>query len=427
MSGIKIFWYNIFLYLLLPLALPAAFLKNVIKKRPSRLNFFPGDSTAVRLGRFYWIQAASAGEVILAETLIAALKEETGPANWLIYTTTNSGYAMAREKLKNKAELIYLPWDYAFLIRKLIKVFPPRCLFILEADFWPNLIYLLKKAGNPKIIVLNGRVNDRAWRRYRRMRYFIKEAVRGVDFFCMQTSSDAAKMTGLGAAEAKMAVTGNAKFDREFPALTEEDRDSLRRELRIDADQRIIIAGSTHEGEEEIILEALAIIRETYDNVILILAPRHLERIKKVETLLERNQIGYQARSRINAGLAKEVIVLDTMGELSKFYNLAYLSIVGGSFTAIGGHNLLEPVAQGSPVLYGPYIQNFKEIAELLSRNGVGVMAHNSRDLAEKCLNLLNNPQLREELGLKAQSLVAANRGAKTRMLEVIKQLMNYG
>jgi 3-deoxy-D-manno-octulosonic-acid transferase len=330
---------------------------------------------------------------------------------------------MAQRTFNKQAEIVYLPMDFSIIILKWLKKYPPMGFLVIENGIWPNLIYWIKKK-NIKLAMLNGRVNDRTYHRYKNISFFLRAALNEIDLYCVQTKVDARRLIELGAIPERVLVIGNAKYDRDFPDITAEEKDGFLNKLGISPKAKIIVAGSTHPGEEEFVLDAYDIIYKSYPDTILVIAPRHIETVEELEKLLNCRKITYQLRSSINKQQAGQVLLLDTFGELSKFYNMAYLAFVGGSFVPIGGHNLLEPAAQGCPVFFGPYIKNFQEIAELLYVNGVGFKVHTSNELAAGCLSLLGNQEYRRALGVKSRELVYANQGATKKMAKLYTAIL---
>ncbi|HOJ76525.1 MAG TPA: glycosyltransferase N-terminal domain-containing protein [Bacillota bacterium] len=415
--------YNLISYLLLPLFLLTTFLKSYLKQRTSPFKIL---LELLRLkeekGQYIWLQAASAGEVLLANTIIAELTKEQPELKWLIYTTTYSGLTMAQNKIGAKAKVIYLPWDIALIIRRLVNAFPPKLLIIIESDFWPNLLHRMKQSA-ASVIMVNGKVSNRTWKRYQRMKFFIKAGINNVDLFLMQTESDRKRLLELGAGQQKVKIGGNLKFDQRFPEVTEDEREQLRAGLKLQ-DQKIIIAGSTHEGEEPVIIEAFLRLNRNFPDSKLIIAPRHLERLGQLETYLKQQKIAYQLRSRITVNVSDDfkIIILDTMGELSKLYSLAYCSFIGGSLVNIGGHNLLEPIAQGSPVLYGPYLQNFQDIEQLVANYEVGFKVADSNDLFQQWQKLMTDEQFYQVTREKTTRLLNDNRGL---IKETLREIVN--
>ena len=418
----RILLYNVWSYLALPLLAPLFFIKSLVKGRKIIQSASP--ASVLPGSRFFWVQAASAGEVLIARTLIDNFKMQLSDFRWLVITTTHSGYMMAEKTFAGQEEFLYLPWDFSFVLNRWLKRYPPAGFLVVENGIWPNLIARL---ANCKVILamLNGRVNDRTWRRYRRNSFFLRAVLPEINFFCVQTRDDAQRLINLGAVPERISITGNAKYDQEFPEIAVAERNRLLGELGLNGETRLLIAGSTHPGEEEIILDAFDAISAVYPDVVLMIAPRHLERLGILEDLLRTRKIAYQARSLVNGNRTAQVLILDTFGELSRFYGLAYLAFVGGSFVPVGGHNLLEPAARGCPVLFGPFTQNFREITKLLIDNGVGFEVGDSRELADRCLALLNEPVQCQALGVKASSLVAAHRGATKRMIDLYMTLFN--
>jgi 3-deoxy-D-manno-octulosonic-acid transferase len=396
-------------------------------------------SLAQRLGRLppafnldadasIWIHAVSVGEVLMARALLPELRERYPRLRLILSTTTLTGQQIARNNLQYVDDLFYFPLDLGFIVDRTLRRVKPRLFIMVETEIWPNLLRACAREG-VKTMLVNGRISARAYPRYRLARPFFRRVLRHVDRCCMQSEESARRIIDIGADRERVSVTGSLKFDSlEVPGAPG-DRGSNRvlRYFRISPDRPVIIAASTLKGEEEPVLEAFQRIRATMTNALLIIAPRKPERFDETERLARRGGWKVARRKkdlRVDAEPRDDVIVLDTIGELAQLYQVATVVFVGGSLVDAGGHNILEPAVFGKPIVFGPYMQNFAEIARTFLDNTAAIQVRNGRELEAALLDLLVDPVRRASLGAAARALVEANRGARTKTLTAIAQLL---
>lgn len=362
-----------------------------------------------------WVHAVSVGEVMAAHPLIRELKKKYPHKKLILSTVTVTGNYTARQRVPEADEVFYFPFDYPWIVRRVIAGINPAVVLVAETELWPNFFRELKKAGIPSAVV-NGRISPHSYRNYLKLRGFFKKVFENVDLFCMQSEADAIRIKEIGAAADKVLITGNLKFDQKI--LT-----SQASPVSIPSGRKVITAGSTHRGEEAILLEIFKKLRNKYPALVLIIAPRHPERFDEVEGLI--NKAGYecQRRSRLK-GPVKDILLLDTIGELRSFYSVCDIAFVGGSLVKVGGHNLLEPAAMKKPVIFSRYMYNFKEISEALISSGGGVIVKDKEDLYDKIDNLLADQALARRIGLNAFKVIEANTGATKRTVELISRLI---
>jgi 3-deoxy-D-manno-octulosonic-acid transferase len=305
----------------------------------------------------------------------------------------------------------------------------PRLFVMMETELWPNLLRACR-AGGVKTLLVNGRISSRSYPRYKLARPFFRHVLAHVDRFCMQSEESARRIVDMGADPARVTVTGSLKFDSlerpESLAASDRGRNRVLRYFRISPDRPVLIAASTLKGEEEPVLEAFQRMRATRPNALLIIAPRKPERFDDVERLARRTGLNVARRSelRVDAEPRHDIVVLDTIGELAQLFQVATIVFVGGSLVDAGGHNILEPAVFGKPIIFGPYMQNFAEIARAFLDNGAGIEVNTDRELETVLLELMGDPVRRASLGAAARALVEANRGARARSLEAIAQLL---
>jgi 3-deoxy-D-manno-octulosonic-acid transferase len=379
-----------------------------------------------------WIHAVSVGEALTARALAADLKARYPRLRLFLSTTTIAGQQVARASLGPVVDAVfYFPFDWAFIVRRTLNLVKPRLFIMMETEIWPNLLRICRNRG-VKTVVINGRISSRSYPRYRMIRPFFRRVLADVDRFCMQSDESARRLVDLGADPARVTVTGSLKFDSldgPSPAAPHmvhgKPRERVLRFFRISANRTVIVAGSTMRGEEAAVLTAFARIKATRTHALAILAPRQPERFAEVERLARDAGFVTARRSElpIDAEPRADVIVLDSIGELAQLYQVATVVFFGGSLADHGGHNILEPAVFGKPVMFGPHMQNFREIAEAFLVNGAAIQVRSDHELDDAMLALVRDPVHRARLGAAARALVEANRGAKGKTLAVIEAL----
>ena len=388
-----------------------------------RLGVLP---VGLKLNKPIWIHAVSVGEAMAVKKLVEQLRSAYPNKQLVISTVTPTGNKIAMDMAGKNDFVTFLPLDFGFIVKKVLDVLNPSLFIIAETEIWPNLITCLHKKKIP-IIIVNGRISDASFRGYLSIRFLLRNIFKKVTFFCTQTERDANRFSSLGVKREKIKVTGNMKFD-----ATPTNKDmrvtlDLKSKLGLQADVKIFVAASTHPKEEQIILSAYARLLETFPGLCLIIAPRHPERSKEVSKIISRFQFCSRLISCINEPFicaTKTVFVLDVIGQLNNFYSIADIVFVGGSLVKKGGHNILEPAIFAKPILFGPHMFNFKDIAELFLSNEAAVLVNNAEEMQNSILNFLNHPLMGLEFGKCAQQLLEKNKGAVTRNLEVIKNFI---
>jgi 3-deoxy-D-manno-octulosonic-acid transferase len=291
----------------------------------------------------------------------------------------------------------------------------PQIVLVAETELWPNFFRELKRAGIPSAVI-NGRISPNSLRNYRKFRSFFTQVFDNVTLFCMQSEADAMRIKDIGADPEKVMVTGNLKFDQKLSPIASAP-------VSIAAGTKVITAGSTHRGEEAALLDVFKLLRRKYPDLLLIIAPRHPERFDEVEGLI--NKAGYDCQRRtMLKGPLKDVLLLDTIGELRSFYSLCDIAFVGGSLVKVGGHNLLEPAAMKKPVIFSRYMFNFKEISEALLSAGGGVMVKDKTELYDQIDILLSDKELVRNMGERAFSVIEMNSGAAKKTIDAVGRLI---
>jgi len=362
-----------------------------------------------------WVHAVSVGEVMAAHPLIREMKKRYPDRKLILSTVTVTGNFTARRRVPEADAVFYFPFDYPCIVRRVIQGINPQVVLVAETELWPNFFRELKKAGIPSAVI-NGRISPGSYRNYMRFNAFFRQVFSQVDLFCMQSEADAVRIKEIGADPATVLVTGNLKFDQKIPT-------GLAAPVAVPGGRKVITAGSTHRGEESALLEILGRLRARYPELILIIAPRHPERFDEVEGLIIKAGFECQRRTRL-IGPVRDVLLLDTIGELRAFYALCDIAFVGGSLVKVGGHNLLEPAAMKKPVIFSRYMHNFKEISEALTAAGGGIMVKDKTELYVQFDNLLTNKDLARSMGEKAYQVIERNSGSAKKTIEAVSRMI---
>ncbi len=375
-----------------------------------------------------WIHAVSVGETMTVRALIADLKRRYPNLRIFLSTTTMAGQQVARRKLQDVDAVFYFPFDLTFIVRRTLRLVKPRLFVMMETELWPNLLRQCKRMGVATVMV-NGRISNRSYPRYKLIGPFFRKVLADVDKFCMQSEESGRRVIDIGADPSGVVVTGSLKFDsldKPAAASLERGQNRVLRYFRMTSGRPVIVAGSTMREEEQYVLQAFRRIKGSVANPLLIIAPRHPERFGEVAQLARDQAFVTVKRSDlpIDAEPRAEVVVLDTIGELAQIYQIATAVFVGGSLVNSGGHNILEPAVHGKPFVFGPHMDNFKEIAEAFIAHDAAIQVNSPRALDEALLGLLTDPVRRARLGAAARALVESNRGAKDKTLAVIAQLL---
>ncbi len=377
-----------------------------------------------------WLHAVSVGEVLSAKELIKLLKTEFPDTRILITTITQTGNRVARDIAAPDAFVTYLPLDISFIIKNFINRFNPKIFIALETEIWPNLIIQLSGKKIPKII-LNGRISKRSFKRYRIFSFLVKSILNKIDLLAMQTQEYATRALTLGVPKEKIEVSGNMKFDALKEEDTPEDKKEILSRLALKEEDIFFVAGSTHKGEEEIIVSVYKKAKNTIGNLRLLIAPRHIERTKEVENIVIK--FGLQPVRISELGTDKTdkdcVFILDSLGALKDYYSVCSLAFVGGSLVAVGGHNILEPAYFAKPIIFGRYMHNFSDIKDLFLENNAAIVANDAIEL-EDSIRIIAKAQLPQvkNMGKKAKQIVDNNRGTTRRNIEIINKVLGaYG
>jgi 3-deoxy-D-manno-octulosonic-acid transferase len=417
---LPILLYNIAIFLLLPFVFLYLSLRELKGKHlrgwKERFGFVPKSRGGI------WFHAVSVGEVMAVKPIIEIISSRAPERKIFLSTITNTGRETANKHLSSLATIFFFPFDllpFPFIALRRLK---PSLLCLVETEIWPNLIFLARLLNIP-IVLVNGRISDRSLLSLKALRFFFAPFLRQINLL-MQSERDEKRAEMCGGTNVK--VLGNTKFDQVSGLRNAERLEGLRRVLGISEYEDVLLAGSTHPGEEEKVLRAYWDVRLSYPDLRLIIAPRHPERIPQVEALLAREGFSFVRRSSLPSLTLDPhaIILIDTVGELSTLYGLSTVSFVGGSLIPKGGHNILEPLVWGKPALFGPYMNNFRDIAELAKKEGVGIEIRGEKELGEKIKLLLSLPSWRREIEEKALALIERMRGAGDRYADFILELL---
>ena len=370
-----------------------------------------GATPVLRAGPVIWVHAVSVGETRAAAPLVAMLRRDHPGASILLTHMTPTGRAAGREIFGDSVAQAWLPWDLGFAVRRFIARSAPSFGVLLETEIWPNLLAACKAKGIP-VFLVNARLSERSAAGYARIAPLAREALQGLAGVAAQTGADAARLERLGARD--VAVTGNIKFDLDVP----DDVTARGHELRalFGARRRIWVVGSTREGEEELLADAIEAAQPAAD-ILVVIVPRHPQRFDAVAALLAARQGPVPRRSLGQPVPAGARYALgDSMGEMLAYYAAADVVLVGGSLKPYGGQNLIEPCAVGKPVLFGPHTYNFESAAEAALAEGAALRARDARDATGLAMSLLDDPARREEMGRRAARFAQSNRGALQRL-----------
>jgi 3-deoxy-D-manno-octulosonic-acid transferase len=413
--------------------LPFVALKMALRGRArsgirQRFGIFENGFFGPRGERTVWVHAVSVGETLAAVPIIKELKERRNGIQVYFSTVTETGNSVAREKLDPDDRVFYFPFDLPFVAKSVVSRINPDLFVVVETELWPNVLRSVSGLNIPALLV-NGRISNRSYRGYMRFRFFIRRVLGFLDHMNMQGAQDAERVKALGAPSTRVSIAGNVKFDKAFRTAGDlKTSSATKASLGIPEQNIVFIAGSTHPGEEEQVITAYRRIIEKRPDCYLVLAPRHPERVPDVTALVKREGFACWLKSGLKGELPAPpgVVVVDTMGELAGLYRIGDINFVGGSWNETGGHNVLEPVAFGKPVFFGPNMHNFPEISGILKDSGVGIEVKDGAGLAREALRLMGEPERLERLGGVAKETLHANRGALARNVELIERYL-YG
>jgi 3-deoxy-D-manno-octulosonic-acid transferase len=364
----------------------------------------------------------------MAATPILKEYRERRPDDEIIMTVITPGGHEVASTMAGKLvdRVVYAPFDTPSAVRRAVSAICPDLFVGLETELWPNLLHMVRQSG-ARMVLVNGRISDKSFPRYARLRPLMKRVLGNFDIILTQTETDAARFRALGAPTERVESFGNSKFDQAADRLTADEREKLRAELRIAPKSPVLIVGSTRVAEEEqAVLGAYQKLASKVEGLVLILAPRHIDRAEAVETAMREAGLNPVRRSRMAESEGPvQHLILDTFGELARVYGVADVAYIGNSLTAPGGgQNLLQPLAQAVQVVYGPFMQNFRDLCSLAEAEGVGFRVEDEESMAKVVGRLLDDTAGRKEMGERAVRLIQSNRGAAARYADAMAGLM---
>lgn len=395
-----------------------------------RLGFLPTSFQQPESGAI-WIHAVSVGETLAIAGLVQEIQARFPGRKIFMSHVTPTGREAGEKRFPELAGRFYLPLDWRGSVRRTLNSLRPKLLLMVETELWPNLLREAHRSG-AKVILVNARLSNRSLRGYRTFRFFMRRVFESVDWIFAQSADDAERFLQAGACPERISVAGNIKFDvpppphRDFSAL-------LKRVLTAASRTPVFVAASTMPGEEELVLQAWSAIQQHYPQALMILAPRHPARFVQVAQLL-RTQDGQFIRRAELAGNSKGIerqlsapgiLLLDTIGELASIFELADVVFMGGTLVATGGHNPIEPAQWGKPILFGPHMENFRDIARVFLDANAALRVRNSVELGREFVKLMADADRRRSLGEAARSVVARESGATQRTIEGISRLLD--
>ncbi|PIW63160.1 MAG: hypothetical protein COW13_02260 [Candidatus Omnitrophica bacterium CG12_big_fil_rev_8_21_14_0_65_50_5] len=364
-----------------------------------------------------WIHAVSVGEVLAVADFVRQLSQKYPSHQIVCSTVTRTGFHLASANLKDAALVIYAPVDFSRVVRKFVDVIHPNIYISAETELWPNLYRCLSSRNIP-VVLINGRISDTSFANYRRIKFLLQPALRCVNVFAMQTQEDSRRITALGARLSKVHVVGNLKFDTVSFAVDQNPYEHFGK-------YRVFLAGSTHAGEEDIVLDAFEKMRPRFPDLRLMIAPRHIERVTEI---IRRIEAGGRRGARLSEFSGewdeRSVLVIDQMGILRYLYKIAAVVFIGKTFKAGGGQNMIEPLVFGKPVFVGPLTQNFKDVVDIFLRENVLFRVESPEQLAEAMVRVLGDPYSLERIRRKAPEVIRSHQGAVQKLLEIVKKFL---
>jgi 3-deoxy-D-manno-octulosonic-acid transferase len=368
-----------------------------------------------------WIHAVSVGEVLAISELARSLRSDFPRHRILVSSTTDTGQDLARKRF-GAEDVFYFPLDFAFMMRRYFAAIRPQLVVVAETEFWPNFLRVASKSG-ARVAVVNARISNRSLPGYRRWKRLLRPVLGSVSLFVAQNIEDARRLIEIGAPQDRVFAGGNLKFDFNLPTAPA-ILGQLKSALAQSGAGPVLVCGSTLNGEEAVLLDVFSQVLRHFPGAVMLLAPRHPERFRQVSALLQESGVKFALRSQWRgSSLTGSILLIDSIGELANLYALADLAIVGGSFVAAGGHNILEPAQHSVPILVGPHTENFRDIVSLFRANDA-IRVVDANSLERTVISLLNNEQERHAMGVRARKTLQSQQGATAFTLEKLKTLL---
>lgn len=422
------FLYNLLVVLLVVMAMPV-FAYRFIRETgfgerlKQSFGFLPSETIRkVAFKDAIWLHAASVGEIVATSPIVKEIKKQIPGSVIVISVVTASGYDMAKRIIPEADGIMYFPLDLPLLSTRVIRRIKPRIFMLVETELWPNFLKAARQADIP-VMMVNGRISDKSVKRYRYLGRILQDMLGTLSRFCMQSPIDAQYIVGLGADPGRVTVTGNTKYDQTYTDVTAEEKKNIINQYGFIDQGPVIVAGSTHKGEEEYLFTAFVHIQKTFPNIAMVIAPRDILRTDELIAMAEAN--GCRAIKRSKLPQEKHnVVILDTIGELGRVYSIGDVIYVGGSMVPHGGHNILEPAAHGKPIIVGPHMFNFKEIYALLSQRGACLTVTDQESVTAVMTDLLTNQDVAKTMSRNSRAIIDENRGAAEKNILELQNLL---
>ena len=423
--------YNLAAILVVILIIPVFMIRSVrekgfVERIRQSLGFFPEHALdKVAKKHCIWVHAASVGEIVATSPLIKEFHKEFPQTPILVSVVTTSGYEMANRIIKDADAIIYFPLDLPFLSGRVLRRIHPRVFLPVETELWPNFLKTARKLHIP-VMMVNGRISDRSVKQYKYLNSLLTDMIGTVTKFAMQSDIDADYIMRLGAPPELVTVTGNTKFDQTYTDVSPEEKTAIVREMGLESAEGILLAGSTHRGEEDFVLKAFKAVREKHAKAKLVIAPRELLRTQEVIHLCKRAGFTVTTRTKQQEKGPQDadIVILDTIGELGKVYSVGDVVYVGGSLIPHGGHNILEPAAHGKAIIVGHYMFNFKDTHALFKKRDACITVDNEQELVQETVKLFDDEAHRHRLESETLAIVGENKGASHKSALILRETL---
>ncbi len=423
--------YNIAAIIIVILIIPMFMVRSVrekgfVERIRQSLGFFPEHALdKVEKKDCIWVHAASVGEIVATSPLIKEFRKEFPKSPILVSVVTTSGYEMANRIIKDADAIIYFPLDLPWLAGHVLRRIRPRVFLPVETELWPNFLRTARKIHVP-VMMVNGRISDKSVKQYKHLHSLLRNMIGTVKLFAMQSLIDAEYIMRLGAPQELVTVTGNTKFDQTYTDVSPEEKQKIIEEMGLSKNDGIFLAGSTHRGEEEAVLQAFKAVRETHPHARLVIAPRELLRTMEVVHLCRKAGFSVTTRTKLQneAPQDEDIVILDTIGELGKVYSIGDVVFVGGSLVPHGGHNILEPAAHGKAIIVGSHMFNFKDTYALFKNRDACLTVKNGEELAKQVTRLFDEPEHRHRMEEETRAIVRENKGASRKSAILLHQML---
>ena len=423
--------YNLLIFFILIIYIPVIFYKIIRGKYKKKIKEMFGlykdkIKNIFKNNKTIWIHAVSVGETVAASSIVEKIRKKFPEYKIIFSTVTETGQEMANKIINDADKIVYFPLDLSFIVKKALKAINPDLIVIMETELWPNFIKEAKKT-NSKIMFANGRISDKSFKFYKYLGPILKDMLKQIDFFSMQSAQDVERIVELGAKKDRVLNSGNTKFDQTYAEFDENKKKEYEKEFKISSEQPVFVAGSTHDDEESNLINVYKKLKKEYNDLVFVLAPRHIERVDAIKKIYYKENLSTVKRTKVKNRIPgrEDIIILDTIGELAQIYSIADIVFVGGSMMGKGGHNILEPAAQGDLVFFGPDMFNFKDSKRLILENEAGIQVADWKELTDKLIYFFNNDILREKKGEKARQVILKNRGASEKNIDLAEKLLS--